>query len=171
MKQVKTYSELFRELEKLIPSSLEQIGKDIKEVLRFNLLTHWYKTYTPSFYDRTYMLLESLTVSKAKKVGKNYEVKIYFDPEKIIPVPTEKEGYFPAHMNITPDGASEYNGMTYGELLPIWIEEGQHSKIHSYLGIHMVRDTVEWAKQDNYIKNTMITILQSKGYMVAEGCS
>jgi hypothetical protein len=66
-------------------------------------------------------------------------------------------------MNIT-DGDSEYQGMSYGELLPIWIEEGQHSSIHSYTGIHMVERTIDWIKEDRYLKTRMKELLELKGY-------
>jgi len=157
------WNSLVKYIESNIVISLEKIGEEIKSVLRHELLTTWYQTYTPQYYERTNMLIDSITVSKAKKVLGGYEVEIYFDESKILPMPSDK-GMFPAHMNIT-DGANMYGGMSYGELLPLWIEKGQRSKIHSYTGVHMVERTVNWVKEDNYLKTRMIEILQNKGFL------
>lgn len=155
--------DLIKYVESNVVVSLEQIGKEIKSVLRHELLTTWYETYTPQYYERTNMLIESISVSKAKKVGNSYEVKIFFDETKILPVESDK-GMFPAHMNIT-DGSNIYNGMSYGELLPLWVEKGQHSSIHSYTGVKMTERTVDWIKEDNYLKVRMLEILKDKGFI------
>jgi hypothetical protein len=155
--------DLLRFIETQLPINLEKICNEIKGVLKNELLNHWYNTYMPSSYHRTYQLIESITVSKAIKVGNVWQANIYFDEDKIEPIESNF-GLFPSHMNIT-DGASEYGGKTYGELLPMWIEEGQHSSIWSSTGIHMVERTVDWAREDNYVKNRMMELLRNKGFV------
>lgn len=164
-KQFERISDLMKYLETQIPINLEKIGEEVKSVLRFNLLNNWYRTYEPQYYERTDMLINSLEVSKAKRIGDSWQVSIFFNEEKILPSPASQSGFFPAHSNVT-DGASSFNGMSYGELLPWWIEEGQHSSIHSYTGIHMVKDTIDWAKSDGYLKNRMCELLQRNGFVV-----
>jgi hypothetical protein len=158
-------SSLLKYLEANVVINLEKIGEEIKSVLRFNLLNDWYKEHTPQYYDRTNMLIDSISVSKAEKVGNVYQVRIYFDEAKILHVPANKPGFFPSHMNIT-NGESEYGGMSYGELLPLWLEEGQDSSIHPYVGIHMVQTTEDWIREDNYLRTRMIELLESKGYNI-----
>lgn len=157
------FPELMKMIELQVISNLSKIGEEVKSYLRTTLLNDWYHSYMPTHYERTNMLIDSLTVSPVKKLGNTFQVEIYFDENKIVPVPTSTVGMFPAHMNIT-DGSSDYSGMSYGELLPLWIEEGQHSSIHSYTGIHMVERTVDWIKEDNYLKVRMKELLEAKGY-------
>ncbi len=154
---------LMKHLENNIVLNLQKIGEEVKSYLRTTLLNDWYKSYMPTHYDRTNMLIESITCTPVKKNGNSFEVEIYFDENKITPVEAKTVGFFPSHMNIT-DGSSEWNGMSYGELLPIWIEEGQHSSINSYTGIHMVERTVDWINEDKYIKTRMKELLEIKGY-------
>ncbi len=162
-KTFKSISEALAYLETNVVFSLEQIGEEIKGVLRQHLMVDWYSAFTPTRYERTYQLIDSLSVKKAVKVGKGYQVEIFFDPDKITPIPASQPGYFPAHMNIT-NGASSYNGMSYGELLPYWVEEGQHSSIRPYEGVHMVQNTKDWVCEDHYLKNRMIELLEMKGF-------
>jgi hypothetical protein len=145
--------------------SLDKIGKHIKDLLTRTLETRWYSSYTPKDYIRTRQLIDSLSVSKAKKIAGMYAVHIYFDDAKIFPMDSPEPGKFPAHKNIT-DGQSSYQGMTYGELLPMWIEHGQHSSIHSYTGVHAVEDTRNFLIQDQYLKNNIIEYLKEAGYQV-----
>jgi hypothetical protein len=163
MPQFRNLNDLQKYMESMVVSSLQKIGLEVKDYLRVTLLNDWYKSYMPSHYDTTNMLIDSLTVSPVKKNGNAFEVEIYFNEHLITPVSSNEVGMFPSHMNIT-DGDSEYQGMSYGELLPIWIEEGQHSSIHSYTGIHMVERTIDWIKEDRYIKTRMKELLELKGY-------
>lgn len=152
-------------LHKVIPQHLEKVANEVKGVLRNNLLNNWYKTYTPAYYERTNQLIDSIEVSPAKVIGNTVEVRIFFNSEKILPAPATTLGFFPSHSNIT-DGASDYAGRVYGELLPFWIEEGQHSSIYSATGIHMVRETIDWIKSDRYLVNRMKELLESKGFNI-----
>jgi len=164
-KTFSNWDDLAKYIEDVVVINLEQIGEEIKNYLRTTILINWYYEHEPSYYERTEMLINSLKVTKAKKIKSGYEVKIYFDPNMIVPVPAKEVGLFPAHSNIT-DGASSWNGRSYGELLPLWIEEGQKSKINSYEGIHMIEQTKEeFLGDDQYLKNRMLELLEDKGFV------
>lgn len=155
-------SDYYKYIEKEMVINLEQIGEEIKGYLRTLILTDWYHEHMPTYYERTEMLINSLKVTKAKKVNDKYEVKVYFDPDMIKPVPAQEAGMFPAHSNIT-DGASSWGGKSYGELLPLWIEEGQKSRIYPYNGIGMVKETRETLlNEDEYLKVRMMELLELK---------
>lgn len=159
-------SELLNYIESNMVINLEKIGEEVKSYLRTTILTDWYRDHQPTYYERSNMLIDSLTVTKAKKIGNGYEVKIFFDPDKITPTPPGQEGWFPGHSNIT-DGASSYNGMSYGELLPIWIEQGQNSSINPFSGIGMVEKTKnDLLRGDRYLLERMKELLELKGFKI-----
>jgi hypothetical protein len=152
-------------LTQIIPQQMEKIGEEVKDYLKNLLLTRWYKTYNPTHYSRTNMLIDSITLRPVKITGDTVEVEIYFDENKITPVPASQDGYFPSHSNIT-DGADSWGGQSYGELLVDWIENGQSSSIYSASGVYMVRDTIDYIETDNLLMKRMKTLLQAKGYTV-----
>lgn len=162
-KTFSNFNDLYKYLEFQIPINLEKIGEEIKGVLKRFILTDWYAAHLPTHYERTNSLINSLKVSKAKKIGKSYEVMIFFDSELLPPAPSSEVGYFPSYMNVT-NGDTLWEGESLSILVPWFIEEGQSSKIHSYKGIHMVRKTVDWAIEDNYIRTRMIELLEYKGF-------
>jgi hypothetical protein len=156
----KNLNALFKYMEKTQPIDLEKLGNEIKGWLRNNVRVLWYeRSYTPKFYERTFELIESITCSKAKKIGNGeYQVKIYFDTDKINPYSGEN-GMWSQHQSIT-------NGADVSSFIPLWIEEGQNSSIFSYEGVHPVRITKEEIKEDDYIKTRLKELLEHRGYRV-----
>jgi hypothetical protein len=150
--------DLLKYLESNIPIDLEKIGEEIKGVLRFNVQQLWYnRPFTPTHYTRTFELIDSITCSKAKKVGNGeYQVQIYFDTDKINPYPSEN-GEWSKHESIT-------TGTNIAPYLPLWIEEGQNSPLFSYDGVHPVETTIDWVIEDQYLKNRMIELLEKRGF-------
>jgi hypothetical protein len=165
MKKFTSIKTLFKYIEPIIQYNLEKIAGEIKDVLKNTVQIDWYNSHTPKNYERTNQLIDSISVTKAEKINGGYRVEIYFDESKILPQPSTKEGYFPAHMNIT-DGENYFDGKSYGELLPQWIEYGQNSSIHSYEGVRPVGQTRDWVEEDKYIKNRLAELLENKGYSV-----
>lgn len=138
---------------------LEAIGEKIKNILRENVKKLWYeRNYTPTHYTRTFELIDSITVSQARKINKGYEVVIYFDPDKINPYPAEN-GEWSKHESIT-------TGTNIAPYLPLWIEEGQNSPLFSYEGVHPVKTTKEYLRQNQYIIREMAKLLEAKGFKV-----
>lgn len=169
MKYFDNLQELINYVNKEVPINLEKIGEEIKGYLKTRLLVDWYMSSSPEYYTRTNMLIDSITASKAKRNGDRYDVEIYFDANKIVPQTAPNKGEFPAHQNIT-NGVSSYGGKSYGELLPIWIEKGEHSSIHSYIGIHMIENTkLDFLKGDKYLLTRMIELLKLKGFDIFIG--
>ena len=83
-KTFKNWDELLKYCENNIVISLETIGEEVKKILRNNVQKLWYeRNYEPTHYTRTYELIDSITVSKARKIDNGYEVVVYFDTDKI----------------------------------------------------------------------------------------
>jgi hypothetical protein len=88
MKYFNSVNDLVKHVNRELPINIEIIGKDIKSVLRFHL-NEWLNGYSPKYYERTDMLINSITVSKVKSTGNGYEIEIYFDANKITPASRE----------------------------------------------------------------------------------
>lgn len=163
-KQFSNWDDLMRHLESQMVINLEKIGEEIKNVLRFNIKQLWYDRYTPTNYERTYEVIDSLRCSKAKKVNNNtYEVIIYFDFSQIRPYSTAS-GSWNKHMSL--DGSTEYGGKTIGEWLVTWIETGQDSPYFSWRGVYPIETTKQWVQDDLYLLNRMKELLGKQGYRV-----
>ena len=158
-KEFKSISAALAYLETHVVISLERIGEELKGVLRNNVRLLWYeRDYTPTHYTRTYELIDSITVSKAKKVGNGYEVMIYFDTDKINPYPAS-DGEWSKHQSIT-------TGTDVSVYIPLWADQGQNSPLFSYEGVGFMKETIDWIKEDEYLKNRMIELLVMKGFNV-----
>lgn len=157
-------SDLFKYIEKEIPINLEKIGEEVKSVLRNNVRLLWYgRSFTPTHYTRTMEYIDSISLKKAKKVGDSWQVEIYFDTDKINPYPAEN-GEWSKHESIT-------NGEDMSAAIPYFIEFGNNpngkNPIYEYEGVRPVGETIDWIKEDNYLRNRMIELLEMKGYKVS----
>lgn len=157
MKTFKNLDEALAYLESSVSVNLEVIGENIKEILRKNVEKLWYGVYTPSHYTRTHEYINSITVTKANKVGEGYEVMIYFDTDKINPHGPAKEGEWPRHQSII-------GGDDVSKMIPHWIEYGQNSPLYSYAGVEPAGRTADWVREEKYLKKRMIELLTANGF-------
>lgn len=160
VKQFKNLDEVWSYIEKNIVINLEQIGKEVRDLLYKNVDTLWYgRGYTPTHYTRTRQLIDSITVSKARKTTDGYEVLIYFDSDKIEPLSPGNPGEWTRHKSIVTDTPSAV-------YLPLWIEKGQNSPLFSYEGVHAVEKTKQEIISDDLIKKRIMSLLGMKGFKV-----
>ena len=145
MPEITTWSGLLKYLDKSVEKSMWKIGEEIRKVLKFNVQQHWYNNYTPTAYDRTMQVLDSIKVKGVNKLTSGYSVEIGFDYDMIAPA-SSITGNWNNHMSL--DGSTSYQGKSIGELLVGWMDKGQHSAAHSYLGVNFVGDTREWTKEE-----------------------
>jgi hypothetical protein len=165
MRQVRTWEQFEKILKKEIQVNLEQIGKEIAGVLKKYVNDNWYKNSNPESYQRTYDILNSITVSKVKHMSDGYEVSIYFDETKIRMI--EYEGLFNAHLSI--DGSGMYQGMSIPQWVVYWMNYGQNSPKYSYEGAGFLEDTIKWTEDDKYHINRMCELLEGKGFRCSIG--
>lgn len=160
MTQIRSFKQLEQVLLQSIAIGVEEIGKQIKEMLRKNVQELWYeRSYTPTNYTRTFELIDSITVTDVERVPDGYQVVIYFDTDKINPYPPAQEGEWPRHQSIT-DGAD------VSAYIPQWIEFGQNSPLFSYEGVHAMQKTKEEVVDDDWIKKRIKDLLGVKGFTV-----
>lgn len=161
MTQFNNFKDLIKYINKCVEINTEKIAKEISGVLRKYVQDNWYNDYTPAHYERTMDILNSITVSKAKKTMLGYDVEIYFDESKIRMI--EYSG-FNAHMSV--DGEGIYQGMSIPEWVVYWMNYGQNSPLWSYQGAFFLEDTIQWTQDDNYHINRMAELLEGQGFNV-----
>lgn len=160
MPDFNTWSGLLKHLDKTVEKSMWKIGEEIKEVLKFNVQQHWYNNYTPSAYDRTFQVLDSIKVKNVNKILNGYQVEIGFDYDMIAPA-SSINGNWDNHMSL--DGSTSYEGKSIGELLVGWMDKGQHSSVFSYTGVNFIEDTREWSKEE--VVHLLKEQLEKAGFM------
>ncbi|MNH66529.1 hypothetical protein D3C73_185620 [compost metagenome] len=63
---------------KQIQKSLNDAAKLLKDIMQEEL-QNYYDSYTPTVYERTYGLLNSLRISPLNRIGNQMQIKVYFD--------------------------------------------------------------------------------------------
>jgi hypothetical protein len=152
-------------LEKSIEVDLTKVGTEIAGVLKNYVRLNWYADHTPEFYKRTEEILNSITVSKSTRVGNKFEVKIFFDEEKIkMQSSTYGKGLFGHHMSL--DGSTSWDGMSIAQWVVWWMNYGQNSPLHSYEGAGFMEETMKFTEEDNYAVERLADLLRQKGFDV-----
>jgi hypothetical protein len=49
-------------------------------------------------------------------------------------------------------------------MIPYWTYYGQDSPLFSYEGVGFLEETIDWVKEENYLKMRMIELLGKKGF-------
>lgn len=96
-----------------IKYSLQQSAEDVEQMVRDYLMETLYST-SPSEYERTYELVNSVTHTNVEQVGDVFYVKIYYDTDKIKPHILEHKW----------NQHATFWGVDMSEYLPLWIEKG-----------------------------------------------
>jgi len=148
-------------LDNSIKQCLPIIANKVSKILKRFVKERWYNTHKPTHYRRTLEVLNSITVSEVQQVGNGYQVLVYFDPSKINNVLTDIKGYFNHHMSI--DGSSTWSGMNLAELVPLFMDQGQSSKIRPYSGVHFMQATIDEVKSSQIDVNVLKRRLRSQG--------
>lgn len=66
--------------QKDVQQALREASKLLKDIM-YEELQAYYASYTPTVYERTYELLNSLRISPLTKVGNEMYIEVYFDRE------------------------------------------------------------------------------------------
>lgn len=138
--------------EQIIVKILDKIASQVKDELYKLVKERLYDAWTPSMYQRTNELLDSISKTEVYKEGNKYCVKIFYDTDKIIS--------YPSLSNLT-DNKNEY-GSTWGqhadfygndtsEYIPLWIEKGTSGINNPFhrKGINSIENLKEWL-EDNF---------------------
>lgn len=130
---------------------------DIVEILRDFTKINVYQKYSPTEYDRTFELIDSISKRNFKQISKNkYQAEIFFDDKKI--KARRSDGMWNFHMSI--------DGIDISASLPFWIEEGTNGSLWDRDGAYMVRETERFLKKTNKLNVLLRKELLRKGFKV-----
>lgn len=160
--QVSSMSELNKILHLQVIEILKKVGKEIQGVLRDEVDKAWYNRsgfdFDNSQYERTMQLLESISLSPLEVTGNQYQVKIYYDTSKIIPMYGTDSKPWSRHQSVI-------DGRSSAEALPYYIEYGNgDSSIYQYEGVHPVQNVIDWERSDKYVLHRFKELLEDKGF-------
>lgn len=133
-------------------ASLQYMAEMTAERLYDYTVTDFYGQRSPTHYDRTFELLDSITISAQGGLSQ----EVFFDTKKI-------HGHFPAkrmwaqHRSMPTTSAPSMN---MSEAIPYWAEEGNEGGIYEYDAGHMMQSTLD---DINDIFDSLSSELRDKG--------
>ncbi len=140
-KTFKNTSELKKYMNEKIVKILNEIAQGVKEELYDKVKERLYDAWTPSQYERTEELLNSISKTEVYQENGFYCVKIFYDTDKIFPHTVE--GKWGQHVDFSGNDTSEY--------VVLWIEEGTTDNPFPRKGINAMSDEKKWI-EENYNK-------------------
>jgi hypothetical protein len=165
-KRFKTVSALQDHLKQSILEAIENKIIDIcMKVAQKHIEERVYEAYTPQgdfAYDRTFELLNSVTVGNLNVGTKYVTFEIYMDTEKINPyVRNSFDGYhgWNAHADVYGIDVSEY--------IPLWIEEGTNGSLFDREGAHYMEQT-HFELDSGKLARELANALRQQGWCVIE---
>lgn len=159
-KTFKTISSLQVQLKNDIFDNLRnRISEICIRVVKDNLLKKVYWNYVPQgdySYDRTYELMDSVTVGNFNIGYKYATFDVFMDTSKINPYQTEGSSWN-QHADVDGDDMSEY--------IPMWIEEGTTGGLWKRDGAHYMQES--FIQLVNELPNALEKALRSEGWNVS----
>lgn len=146
-------SDLMKFIQKNVKQSAEKdLNRIVYDTIKEFLLLKIYSNH-PSSYERTYEVLNSLTIGKTKETGSGIECEIYFDTDKIHAVETEGDTWN-QHMS--------FDGTDYSEKVVWVLEDGTDGGKYPREPGHFVKDSYEKLNSGELL-NRMKGYLRTKG--------
>lgn len=160
MRVFKEVSTLQNHLKTSIVNSIQgRVREIILDVAQKHINKNVYQVYTPSgegAYDRTYELLEAVTVGNIVIGTKFITFEIFMDVEKINPVVNDGSKWN-AHASVDPIDVSEY--------IPMWVEEGTTGSLWDRQPAHYMKDTTSELKFGRLARELSVA-LSNEGWTV-----
>lgn len=134
-----TYRQLEMYMENRLKKILNECAREAMEELKANIEENLY-SWTPRKYERTRMFIDSVSKTKATKVGDRYECKIYYDTDKIRSI-IRMPNSWNAHAN--------FDNEWIGDELIYWLEYGTpDNPYYQHPEYGFVRETLEWLQTE-----------------------
>jgi len=145
-------------------ASLEIMAEEVKDIIK-EKVNAWYNSRTPTDYvQRTYQVLESITVGEIEQVGKYYQVEVYFDGDKLTENMNPLNGGWISH-KATMGKNAKYQRIHFWDMM----ENGWHlpNKSRDFEGHKAIEEIRIWNEAGKFVKSLQI-VLESKGYMITK---
>lgn len=167
MRMFNRVKDLKNSLENILYEALWDIGNQVRDELKNNLMNEWYNR--PEYkdegrYQRTYQLYDSITAKLTQQKNGKSKVEVFYDLDKIEAMQTS--GFFNAHMSL--DYSDSYAGKPIAYWLVLWIENGVQPRYDgTYIGNqpiqgkHILQMTAKWL--ENNIDKIVIKVFKRYG--------
>lgn len=146
-------------------SIVEGIEKDVRSIafrtIRRYVHQNVYQKYAPSGdgYERTYELVDSITLGNIKVGYKYITFEVFMDTSKINPY---EQKSWNAHANV------DYTQDT-SDYVPLWIEEGTEGSLWDRDGAHYMEDSVRELDNRGELAFALYFALRQQGWEVRRG--
>jgi len=138
-KSFETLSQLEQFIKSQVKESAKDLGKYIAEETKQQIDNDIYQSYSPSVYERTYELKESIKSKTEKESKNNIEIVIEHDENAM------------HHTSIV-------TGENVGSELADWIQRGQVPNIFN-------NNSYPWTQPRPYMENTVEKLENNKGHV------
>jgi hypothetical protein len=138
-----------------------KIAEICMKVVRDNLLERVYWNYIPQgeyAYDRTYELMDSVTVGNFHLGTTHATFEIYMDTDKINAYVTDRDRWN-QHASVDPIDVSEY--------IPLWVEEGTDGSLFDREGAHYM-EASHYELSGGQLAQALARELRKEGWNVIE---
>jgi hypothetical protein len=155
---------VFDYIERTVKINIPEVMLKIKGVLKDYIWTHWYNRvgFSPAAYTRTYDYINSIEISRVEKRGDGQiSAKIYFNTDKIRPLPPAFRGEWGQHMGLS--------GQDVSAAIPYFIEHGNRSPIYSYKGVAPIGNTKQIVRRQRIHTTALAEALRRAGFVVTIG--
>lgn len=102
-------------VQECLREAVDKAAEDACDYLTVYIMKHFYNTYSPTMYERTFDFIKSVSKTDARVIRGTVSCLIYFDTEKIRPK------YYGPWL---PNPHMSFYGETVSESIPRWIELG-----------------------------------------------
>ena len=162
MKTFSNWKDLEKYLKSIIEQELQKLGEEIKKALKQELKAKFYgragyhqNQDSTDWYDRTWQLLECITLSPTNINGNEYSVRVYYDTNKMTTFVTEDK--WSTHQSII-------DGRDFREALPEVIEFGNPSPLYGWKGFNIVGDLTDRLIDDKVVLQWFVSALEKRGF-------
>ena len=155
--KVNQINQLMKKIQKETENALvKDVGREIFSVMKQYMLEDIYSSYSPEVYERTYKLLNSLTVSPVISKGNIISIKIYV-PNKALRDEEHRMLYSVPELNL-----QEGEDPTLSEVLQIL--EGGYNKYRPATDV--IDKTYETLVASGIVLKRLMGYLKTKGFNV-----
>ena len=155
----KKFSSLFAYydyVDKQLKFCMNEIFIQLKNEMKDYLFQNWYKKYTPTQYNRTFNLLDSITFKLEKQGNASYVVKVGYDTD-LIHAEYDEYSFFNQHMSM--------GGEDVSDIVPYYIEKGNGKNPYfMYKGIGVLEYMREYMEERATAK--LAFLLHQKGITI-----
>jgi hypothetical protein len=123
-------------------------------------MANWYNRvgFSPSAYTRTYQYVDSIDISNVQRKNGQISASVFFDTDKIIPLPPAFPGEWGIHQGLS--------GQDVSAAIPYYIEYGNRSSLYSYEGVEPVGNTRSLVQRRHIHTLELANALRQMGYTI-----